>query len=89
MDVWCQKTGETNGTEKGMPFNVENLRQAFNQVKVPVENEYRKKGYVGLDVKAMRTTSDEDGYEHLKTASRSSRPWKRRSIATITTMPAS
>lgn len=66
MDVWCQKTGKTNGTEKGMPFNAENLRQAFNQVKVPVENEYRKKGYVGLDVKAMRTTSDEDGYEHLK-----------------------
>jgi len=47
-------------------FGVENLRQAFNQVKVLVENEYWKKGYVGLDVKAMRTTSDEDGYEHLK-----------------------
>ena len=45
---------------------MENLRQAFNQVKVLVENEYWKKGYVGLDVKAMRTTSDEDGYEHLK-----------------------
>ena len=47
-------------------FGVENLRQAFNQVKVLVENEYWKKGYVGLDVKAMRTTSDEDSYEHLK-----------------------
>ena len=48
-------------------FGVENLRQAFNQVKVLVENNYGSKGeYVGLDVKAMRTTSDEDCYEHLK-----------------------
>ena len=46
---------------------MENLRQAFNQVKVLVENNYGSRGeYVGLDVKAMRTTSDEDGYEHLK-----------------------
>ena len=48
-------------------FGVENLRAAFNQVKVLVENGYGKNGeYVGLDVKAMRTTSDEDSYEHLK-----------------------
>ena len=48
-------------------FGVENLRQAFNQVKVLAENDYGSRGeYVGLDVKAMRTTSDEDGYEHLK-----------------------
>ena len=48
-------------------FGVENLRQAFNQVKVLVENNYGSKGeYVGLDVKAMRTTSDEDSYEHLR-----------------------
>ncbi len=48
-------------------FGVENLRAAFNQVKVLMENGYGKKGeYVGLDVKAMRTTSDEDSYEHLK-----------------------
>ena len=48
-------------------FGVENLRQAFNQVKVLVENDYGSRGeYVGLDVKAMRTTSDEDSYEHLK-----------------------
>lgn len=47
-------------------FGVENLRSAFNQVKVLVENGYGAKGeYVGLDVKAMRTTSDEDSYEHL------------------------
>ena len=48
-------------------FGVENIRAAFNQVKVLVENNYGAKGeYVGLDVKAMRTTSDEDSYEHLK-----------------------
>ena len=47
-------------------FGVENLRQAFNQIKVLCENRYWEKGYVGLDVKAMRTTSDEDSYEHLK-----------------------
>lgn len=47
-------------------FGVENLRQAFNQIKVLMENHYGSKGeYVGLDVKAMRTTSDEDSYQHL------------------------
>ena len=53
--------------DQDKPFGVENLRSAFNQVKVLVENHYGSKGeYVGLDVKAMRTTSDEDSYEHLK-----------------------
>lgn len=48
-------------------FGVENLRSAFNQVKLLMENNYGANGeYVGLDVKAMRTTSDEDSYEHLK-----------------------
>ena len=48
-------------------FGVENLRAAFNQVKVLVENDYGSHGeYVGLDVKAMRTTSDKDSYEDLK-----------------------
>ncbi len=47
-------------------FGVENLRASFNQIKILTENKYWEKGYVGLDVKAMRTTSDEDSYEHLK-----------------------
>jgi xylose isomerase len=48
-------------------FGVENLRQAFNQVKILVENNYGSKGeYIGLDVKAMRTTTDTDGYKHLE-----------------------
>lgn len=48
-------------------FGVENLRSAFNQVKVLKENGYGENGeYVGLDVKAMRTTRDEDSYKHLE-----------------------
>lgn len=48
-------------------FSVENLRAAFNQVKVLKENNYGSHGeYVGLDVKAMRTTKDEDSYKHLE-----------------------
>jgi xylose isomerase len=48
-------------------FGVENLRQAFNQVRVLLENGYGTNGeYVGLDVKAMRTTKDADSYKHLE-----------------------
>lgn len=48
-------------------FGVENLRAAFNQVKVLKENGYGDHGeFVGLDVKAMRTTKDGDGYKHLE-----------------------
>jgi len=48
-------------------FGVENLRSAFNQVKLLIENNYGSKGeYVGLDVKAMRTTTDGDCYKHLE-----------------------
>lgn len=48
-------------------FGAENLRQAFNQIKILKENKYGEHGeYIGLDVKAMRTTRDEAAYEHLK-----------------------
>ena len=48
-------------------FGVENLRSAFNQVRLLLENNYGSKGeYVGLDVKAMRTTKIEDSYKHLQ-----------------------
>lgn len=48
-------------------FGVENLRAAFNQVKVLKENGYGSSGeFVGLDVKAMRTTKDADSYKHLE-----------------------
>lgn len=48
-------------------FGVQNLRTAFNQIKVLVENNYGSKGeYVGLDVKAMRTQKLDDSYKHLE-----------------------
>lgn len=48
-------------------FGVENLRQAFNQIKVLVENNYgSNEEYIGLDVKAMRTQKGEAGYRHLQ-----------------------
>lgn len=50
-------------------FGSENLRQAFNQVRVLVNIGFGKKGeYVGLDVKAMRTTPQELSYKHLETS---------------------
>ena len=53
--------------ENNIAFGVENLRVAFNQVRVLLENGYGKNGeYVGLDVKAMRTTTNEDSYKHLE-----------------------
>lgn len=47
-------------------FGVENLRQAFNQIRVLVDHNFGSEGqYVGLDVKAMRTQSAENCYRHL------------------------
>ena len=48
-------------------FGVNNLRTAFNQIKVLMENDYGKNGeYVGLDVKAMRTQKLDVSYRHLE-----------------------
>lgn len=48
-------------------FGSVNLRSAFNQVRVLEENGYGQNGeFVGLDVKIMRTQSDEPGTAHLK-----------------------
>lgn len=47
-------------------FGAENLRSAFNQIKVLTENNYGSRGeYVGLDVKVMRTQRDGDRYRHI------------------------
>ncbi|MFV0439781.1 MAG: TIM barrel protein [Lachnospirales bacterium] len=67
--LWGVHLNDQNGIkfDQDKSFGVENLRQAFNQVKVLVENDYGSKGeYVGLDVKAMRTTKDEQSYKHLE-----------------------
>lgn len=67
--LWTVHLNDQNGIkfDQDKSFGVENLRQAFNQIKVLVENNYGSHGeYIGLDVKAMRTTTDSDSYKHLE-----------------------
>lgn len=67
--LWSVHLNDQNGLkyDQDKAFGVENLRQAFNQVRVLVENNYGANGeYVGLDVKAMRTQKLERSYQHLK-----------------------
>jgi len=67
--LWGVHLNDQNGLkyDQDRSFGVENLRQSFNQIKVLVENNYGRNGeYIGLDVKAMRTTKDEAGYSHLE-----------------------
>ncbi len=66
--LWGVHLNDQNGAryDQDKSFGSENLRQAFNQVKVLIENDYGSNGeYVGLDVKAMRTQKIEDCYRHL------------------------
>ena len=66
--LWGVHLNDQNGMkyDQDKAFGTENLRQAFNQVKVLVENGYGSDGeYIGLDVKAMRTQKQEDCYRHL------------------------
>lgn len=47
-------------------FGSENIRSAFNQIKVLCDHNYGSKGeYVGLDVKVMRTQNPDDCYRHI------------------------
>lgn len=67
--LWGVHLNDQNGIkfDQDKSFGVENLRQAFNQIKVLMENNYGSNGeYIGLDVKAMRTTKDADKYKHLE-----------------------
>ena len=67
--LWGVHLNDQNGMkyDQDKAFGVENLRQAFNQIKVLVENGYGKNGeYIGLDVKAMRTQKDNACYRHLE-----------------------
>ncbi|WP_343247939.1 TIM barrel protein [Diplocloster hominis] len=48
-------------------FGSENLRNAFNQIKVLCDHNYGANGeMVGLDVKAMRTQKPDDQYRHIQ-----------------------
>jgi len=63
--LWTVHLNDQNGLkyDQDKAFGVENLRQAFNQVKVLIENNYGSNGeYVGLDVQAMRTQKLEESY---------------------------
>jgi xylose isomerase len=67
--LWSVHLNDQNGMkyDQDKSFGAENLRQAFNQVKVLVDNDYGKNGeYVGLDVKAMRTQKIGVSYRHLE-----------------------
>jgi xylose isomerase len=71
--LWGVHLNDQNGMkyDQDKAFGVENLRQAFNQVKVLVENGYGKNGeYIGLDVKTMRTQRDDSCYRHLENSLR-------------------
>jgi len=66
--LWGVHLNDQNGIryDQDKAFGVENLRSAFNQVKVLYENNFGDKGEcVGLDVKAMRSQSEKDCYRHL------------------------
>lgn len=66
--LWGVHLNDQNGMkyDQDKAFGAENLRQAFNQVRVLVENGFGENGeYIGLDVKAMRTQKLGDSYRHL------------------------
>ena len=67
--LWGVHLNDQNGMkfDQDKSFGVENLRTAFNQIKVLTENNYGAHGeYIGLDVKAMRTETQEGSYRHLE-----------------------
>lgn len=74
--LWGVHLNDQNGMkyDQDKAFGAENLRQAFNQIKVLAENGYGKRGeYVGLDVKAMRTQKADACYTHLENSLKTAR----------------
>jgi xylose isomerase len=66
--LWGVHLNDQNGIryDQDKSFGVENLRSAFNQVKVLYENNFGDQGEcVGLDVKTMRSQPAEDCYRHI------------------------
>ncbi|MDR0720205.1 MAG: TIM barrel protein [Treponema sp.] len=66
--LWGVHLNDQNGIryDQDKAFGVENLRGAFDQVKVLYENNFGDNGEcVGLDVKAMRSQPAEDCYRHI------------------------
>lgn len=66
--LWSVHLNDQNGMkyDQDKSFGVENLRAAFNQIKVLMENNFGANGeYIGLDVKVMRTEKQDGSYQHL------------------------
>lgn len=67
--LWGVHLNDQNGMkfDQDKSFGVENLRTAFNQIKVLMENGFGNNGeYIGLDVKVMRTEKQGGSYKHLE-----------------------
>ena len=74
--LWGVHLNDQNGMkfDQDKSFGVENLRTAFNQIKVLMENGFGNNGeYIGLDVKVMRTESQEGSYKHLENSLKSAK----------------
>lgn len=69
--LWGVHLNDQNGMkfDQDKNFGAENLRSAFNQIKVLKENNFCANGeYIGLDVKVMRTQNLEDSFRHIETS---------------------
>ncbi len=71
--LWSVHLNDQNGLkfDEDKSFGAANLRAAFNQVRVLEEGGYGRNGeMVGLDVKALRTTKQQDNTKHLANSKR-------------------
>ena len=71
--LWGVHLNDQNGLkyDQDKSFGSNNLRQAYNQVRVLEEGKYADAGYfIGLDVKAMRTQKAEVATKHLSNSRR-------------------
>lgn len=69
--LWGVHLNDQNGMkfDEDKNFGAENLRSAFNQIKVLKEHNFCANGeYIGLDVKTMRTQKMEDSFRHIETS---------------------
>lgn len=67
--LWGVHLNDQNGLkfDQDRPFGSVNLRSAFNQVRILMENNFGGNGeYVGVDVKALRSQDDAIAHKHLR-----------------------
>ncbi|MCA9949838.1 MAG: TIM barrel protein [Anaerolineales bacterium] len=66
--LWNVHLNDQNGLkyDQDRSFGSVNLRGAFNQVRVLEENKYAEIGFVGMDVKALRTQPADLATKHLR-----------------------